>query len=102
MFENLNSIFLSQVRLGVISLLITNREMEFTVLRDSLNITPGNLSIQLAKLKKAGLIEIKKSFRDNYPLTMCRITQKGSDSFASFMQAMKTYRPKQVEMPLST
>ncbi len=97
MFENLNTLLLSQARLAILSLLITNREMEFTGLRDSLNITPGNLSIQVAKLKKAGLVEIKKSFRDNYPLTVCRITQKGIDSFDAFMQAMKTYKPKKVE-----
>ena len=99
MFENLNSLFLSQTRLAILSLLISNREMEFTGLRDSLNITPGNLSIQMAKLKKAGLIEIKKSFRDNYPLTVCRITQKGVDSFDTFMQALKTYRPIRAEAP---
>lgn len=97
MFENLNAIFLSQTRLAILSLLISNRELEFTRLRDTLNSTPGNLSIQLSKLKKAGMIEIKKSFRENYPLTMCRITPKGVEAFEKFMLAIKTYRPKKVE-----
>jgi DNA-binding MarR family transcriptional regulator len=97
MFENLNSLFLSQTRLAILSLLISHREMEFTRLRDMLNSTPGNLSIQLSKLKKAGMIEIKKSFRENYPLTVCRITPKGVEAFEKFMLAIKTYKPKRVE-----
>ena len=99
MFENLNALFLSQTRLAVLSLLISHREMEFTRLRDTLNSTPGNLSIQLSKLKRAGMIEIKKSFRDNYPLTLCRITTKGTEAFEKFMLAIKTYKPKRVEQP---
>lgn len=71
--------------------------MEFTRLRDTLNSTPGNLSIQLSKLKKAGMIEIKKSFRENYPLTLCRITPKGMEAFEKFMLAIKTYKPRRVE-----
>ena len=91
MFKELDPILHSQLRLAVISLLISVREAEFTFLKEKTNSTAGNLSVQINKLKDAGYIEVTKQFKDNYPLTVCRITRKGIDSFESYVKALQSY-----------
>jgi DNA-binding transcriptional ArsR family regulator len=91
MFKELDPILHSQLRLSVISLLISVKEAEFTFIKDKTNATAGNLSVQLNKLKDAGYIDISKQFRDNYPLTICRITEKGIDAFENYVKDLQTY-----------
>ena len=91
MFKELDPILHSQLRLAVISLLISVKEAEFTFIKEKTNATAGNLSVQLNKLKDAGYIEIAKQFRDNYPLTICKITRKGVDAFEAYVNALQSY-----------
>ena len=91
MFSALDPILHSQVRLAVMSLLVGVRSAEFSYLLESIQTTKGNLSFQLGKLKDAGYIEIKKSFRGNYPLTTCEITEKGVDAFEQYVRAISEY-----------
>jgi len=77
MFKDLNPILHSQLRLAVISILISVKEAEFTYLREKTDATAGNLSVQINKLKEAGYIDVSKSFKDNYPQTICRIPPQG-------------------------
>ncbi|MBD0331527.1 MAG: transcriptional regulator, partial [Chitinophagaceae bacterium] len=67
MFNNLDPILHSQLRLAVMSLLIGVKEAEFTFIKEKTNSTAGNLSVQIQKLKDAGYIEVSKQFKDNYP-----------------------------------
>lgn len=90
-FKDLDPILHSQLRLAVISLLISVKEAEFTFVREKTNSTAGNLSVQLNKLKDASYIEISKQFKDNYPQTLCRITRKGVDAFEQYVNALQTY-----------
>ena len=90
-FKDLDPLLHSQLRLAVISLLISVKEAEFTFVKEKTNSTAGNLSVQLNKLKDAGYIEITKHFKDNYPLTLCRITRKGIDAFEQYVNALQTY-----------
>ena len=78
MFKDLDPILHSQLRLAVISLLISVKEAEFTFLKEKTNATAGNLSVQIQKLKEAGYIDVIKQFKDNYPQTICKITKPGS------------------------
>lgn len=91
MFKDLNPILHSQLRLAVISLLISVREAEFTYIREKTNATAGNLSVQVNKLKEAGYIEVAKQFKDNYPQTMCRITPAGIAAFDEYVKNLQTY-----------
>lgn len=91
MFKDLDPILHQQLRLSVISLLISVSEAEFTFLREKTNASAGNLSVQLSKLKAAGYIEMDKKFKDNYPLTICKITQAGVAAFEKYVEALKTY-----------
>jgi DNA-binding MarR family transcriptional regulator len=91
MFKNLDPILHSQLRLSIMSLLISLESAEFSYLLEQTKATKGNLSIQLNKLKDAGYISIKKSFRNNYPLTTCKITPKGIKAFESYVEALSGY-----------
>lgn len=90
-FKDLDPLLHSQLRLAIVSLLMTVEEAEFTFLKEKTQATPGNLSIQLSKLKEGGYIEVNKKFRNNYPLTLCRITPAGRRKFAEYVEALKKY-----------
>ncbi len=91
MFKELDPILHSQLRLAVVSLLISVKEAEFTFLKEKTNSTAGNLSVQINKLKEAGYIDVIKQFKDNYPQTICKITPKGVDAFETYVKALQTY-----------
>lgn len=91
MFKDLDPILHSQLRLAVMSLLISVREAEFTFLKEKTNSTAGNLSVQINKLKDAGYIEVQKQFKDNYPQTICKVTPKGIEAFELYVKALQSY-----------
>jgi len=92
MNKNLNKIFLNQIRLEVMSILLTVDNCNFSFLKEKTNASQGNLSIQLKKLKGAGYIKIEKTFQNNYPKTKCRITSRGKKSFEQFFNTLKAYK----------
>ena len=94
MFKDLNPILHSQLRLAVISLLISVKEAEFTFIKEKTNSTAGNLSVQIQKLKDAGYIDISKKFKDNYPLTTCKITKQGIKAFEEYVLSLQSYLGK--------
>ena len=90
-FKELDPILHSQLRLAVMSLLISVKEAEFTFLKEKTNATSGNLSVQISKLKEAGYIDITKQFNNNYPQTICKITPAGIEAFENYVKALQTY-----------
>lgn len=91
MFKDLDPILHSQLRLAVMSLLISVKEAEFTFLKEKTGATAGNLSVQIQKLKDAEYIEVTKQFKDNYPQTICKITRKGIDAFELYVKNLQSY-----------
>lgn len=91
MFKDLDPLLHSQLRLAVISILVSVKEAEFTYLKEETNSTAGNLSVQIQKLKDAKYIEIEKKFKDNYPQTICRITHEGIAAFELYVKNLKQY-----------
>jgi DNA-binding MarR family transcriptional regulator len=91
MFKDLNPILHSQLRLAVVSILISVKEAEFTYLREKTDATAGNLSVQINKLKEAGYIDVTKSFKDNYPQTICKITPQGVQAFEEYVRDLQSY-----------
>lgn len=91
MFKELDPILHSQLRLAVMSLLISVKEAEFTFIREKTNATAGNLSVQVNKLKEAGYIDVVKQFKDNYPQTLCKISPVGIAAFDEYVKNLQTY-----------
>lgn len=95
MFKSLDPVLHSELRLAIMSLLIGLEQADFTYLKEKTRATGGNLSVQIQKLNEAGYIQVKKTFKDNYPLTTCRITAKGIKAFEEYVESIKTYlKPK--------
>ncbi|WP_289028956.1 transcriptional regulator [uncultured Algoriphagus sp.] len=90
-FKPLDPLLHSQLRLAIMSLLLSVDEAEFTFLKEKTESTAGNLSVQLDKLEKAGYIEIEKSFRGKRPLTSCKITKEGIAAFEAYVENLKKY-----------
>ncbi len=91
MYQKLDPILHSQLRLAVISLLISLGEAEFVYLREKTNSTAGNLSVQLDKLSNAGYITIHKFFKGKRPQTVCKISKKGINAFEQYVNDLKGY-----------
>ena len=94
MFKDLDPILHSQVRLGIMSILISVKKAEFSFLLENINTTKGNLSFQLSKLKEADYLVIEKSTKGNYPLTLCHITDKGIDAYEHYVNSITEYFQK--------
>ena len=91
MFDELDPLLHSQLRLAVMSLLIGVEEAEFNFLKDKTGATAGNLSVQVHKLADADYLSIEKSFRNNFPLTICRITPLGIAAFERYVDTLQQY-----------
>ena len=79
------------VRSKLLSLLITNDELPFKALKESLSVTDGNLSSHLSKLEKEEYVFIEKTFVGKRPRTVVHITHKGKNAFASYIEALKKF-----------
>jgi predicted transcriptional regulator len=90
-FKDLDPILHSQLRLAIVSLLISVKEAEFTFIKEKTAATAGNLSVQIQKLKDAGYIDVTKQFKDNYPQTICKITAPGIAAFELYVKALQEY-----------
>lgn len=91
MFKDLDPLLHSQLRLAIVSLLISVEEAEFSFIKEKTNATAGNISVQLDKLQEAGYIKIEKTFKGKYPLTKCSITKKGIKAFEDYVKIIQQY-----------
>lgn len=94
MFKPLDPLLHSELRLAVMSILISVKDAEFSFIKEKTGATSGNLSVQLTKLQDANYIKIEKSFKDNYPLTTCSITKNGIKAFEEYVEILKSYIKK--------
>jgi len=79
------------VRSKLVSLLISNSELPFRALKESLNVTDGNLSSHLSKLEKEGYLAIEKTFEGKRPKTTVHITEVGKKAFNRYIEALKAF-----------
>lgn len=91
MLEKLDPLLHSQLRLAIMSILISNEVADFVYLKEKTEATAGNLSVQLDKLEEAGYIKIEKSFKGKKPHTSCRITKEGIHAFEDYVKNIKSY-----------
>lgn len=87
--SNINKAFESRVRLGIMSVLMTNNSMDFIGLREILDVSDGNLASHLRALEEAGYIVSEKRFLNRKPNTTITITHSGSDSFKNHIKALE-------------
>ncbi len=93
-FAPLDPVLHNQLRLAIMSVLVTVEEADFNFLLERTGATRGNLSVQITKLKEAGYIAVSKTFKENYPNTACSITTAGIAAFERYVEAIKCYLKK--------
>ncbi len=81
----------SELRLAVISLLMSVDEADFTYIKEQTGATSGNLSVQIDKLAEVGYIAVEKGFKGKMPRTTCKITPSGTEAFRNYVKALKKY-----------
>jgi len=81
----------SQLRLAIMSILLSVDEADFVYLKAKTEATAGNLSIQLDKLSAADYISVTKTTEGNRPRSICQITDKGRAAMATYVEALRSY-----------
>ena len=89
MIEGLNKIFESRVRLGIMSVLMVNDEIDFNSLKELLNVTDGNLASHIAGLEKNEYIKVIKEFVGKKPKTSFAATALGKKAFQDHLAALE-------------
>jgi DNA-binding MarR family transcriptional regulator len=87
--ENLNKVFDSRVRLGIMSALMVNEEVSFNDLKELLNITDGNLASHLKALEDNGTIKVQKGFIGRKTNTTYMVTKTGEKTFRGHLDALE-------------
>jgi DNA-binding MarR family transcriptional regulator len=84
-----NKVFENRIRLGIMSVLMVNDQVEFTRLKELLQVTDGNLASHLASLEKEGYIAVIKQFVDRKPNTSYAVTSAGKKAFNEHLNALE-------------
>ncbi len=89
--KELDPLLHSQLRLGIMSILMNVDEADFVYIREKTESTAGNLSVQIDKLSSAGYISVEKGFAGKKTRTSCRVTEKGRKAFEDYVVALRSY-----------
>jgi DNA-binding MarR family transcriptional regulator len=89
LIENLNKIFDSRIRLGIMSVLMVNVEINFNELKELLSITDGNLASHLKTLEESGYVKIQKGFIGRKTNTTYSVTKAGEKAFKLHLTALE-------------
>ena len=92
--QELDPLLHSQLRLAIVSLLLSVEEADFNYLKEQTQATSGNLSVQIDKLSAAGYIEVRKEIVGKKPRTSCRLTENGRAALDSYVSSLKEYLGK--------
>ena len=87
--HDMNDVVHQPARLGLLTVLRETPRAEFSFLRDTLELTAGNLSAHLRVLEDAGLVELEKGYEGRRPRTWVRITKDGRRALAAELAALK-------------
>lgn len=86
---NLNKIFESRIRIGIMSALVVNENVSFNEIKETLDVTDGNLATHLKTLEEAGYLQVQKGFIGRKTNTTYTITKTGTKAFHSHLDALE-------------
>ncbi len=87
--KNINKAFESRVRLGIMSILLVNQEEDFNELKESLELTDGNLASHISALEKLEYILVNKEFVGKKTKTTYKVTSLGKKEFNEHLRALE-------------
>jgi DNA-binding MarR family transcriptional regulator len=88
-FLNLDRVIHEKGRLAIMSMLAASPELSFTELRDTLNMTDGNVTAHIRTLQESGYVSVAKSYKNNRPLTTVSLTTAGRKAFAGYVDLLE-------------
>jgi DNA-binding HxlR family transcriptional regulator len=89
LITNINKVFESRVRLGIMSILMVNEAFDFNSLKLTLNVSDGNLASHLKALEEKGMIKVNKQFIGRKPNTSYSATETGIADFQHHLKALE-------------
>lgn len=87
--EKLNKVFDSRIRLGIMSALLVNEEVNFNQLKELIQVTDGNLASHLKTLEESAYIKVKKGFIGRKTNTTYIVTKAGEKAFKLHLEALE-------------
>jgi DNA-binding MarR family transcriptional regulator len=81
-------------RLLILTILSSVASADFLYLQLETGLTKGNLSAHLSKLEEAGYIQIAKTFKGKFPLTICKLTSAGQKALKTYRQQLQSFMDK--------
>lgn len=87
--ENLNKLFDSRIRLGIMSALMVNEEINFNDLKELMQVTDGNLASHLKSLEESNYIKVQKGFVGRKTNTTYSVTKAGEKAFKAHLEALE-------------
>jgi len=86
---DLNKAFESRLRLGIMSILMVNDQVDFITIKEQLHATDGNIASHTNALEKLNYVEIKKQFIGKKPNTSYKVTRQGKKAFSDHIDALE-------------
>ena len=90
-YNELDPVLNTPVRLAIVSALVKLKQADFAYLMEITGTTQGNLSHQLKRLHTEGYVDVTKTFKGNYPQTICKLSPKGWKAFEQYVADIKKY-----------
>ena len=91
--RELDPLIHERLRLGILSALVVQEFLSFTELRDLLQTSDGNLSVQARKLEEAGYVICDKRFEDRKPKSTYRLSPEGRAALESYLETLAQFLP---------
>jgi len=88
-FFQLDRVIHEKGRLAIMSLLAASVQLSFTEMRDTMNMTDGNLTAHMRTLQEAGYVSVTKAFQSGRPLTTYSLTTQGRKAFTSYINLLE-------------
>lgn len=89
--KELDPLLHSQLRLAIVSILLSVKEADFAFLKEKTEATSGNLSVQIEKLAEAEYIAVRKEIVGKKPRTTCSLTEKGREALDEYIKSLREY-----------
>jgi len=87
--QRLDDVVHQRVRLGILAVVAEADQADFGFLKDTLDLTDGNLSRHVQVLEEAGFVKVRKTFEGRRPRTWISSTKAGRAAFASEVAALR-------------
>jgi DNA-binding MarR family transcriptional regulator len=88
-FDHLDKVLEHRVRLQIMSVLVTEEALDFSTLKETLDVTDGNLASHIKALEKEKYLSVNKTFVDRKPNTKYKITERGRNAFRKHLDALE-------------